>query len=419
MTANAKEGGTAAAPARPIGAAGAAPVPRRDVPLLLLATFAVFANYATMLPVVPLWSVRGGAGNGGAGATTGVTMAVTVVTQLCMGPLVRRFGLRAVMAAGALLLGLPTAGYLLSPAPACVLAVSAVRGTGFALVAVAGVALTAELAAPRQRARALGWYGAVAGLPQVACLPAGLWCAQVLGFTPVFLAASALCLLAVPLLAAMSGPRPAAAPAVAVPPGGGEDTGRTGGVLRPLAVPGLLMFFTACALGGTSSFLALALPAPGAAPLALLTLSAAMIVGRMAAGVLADRAGEGRLLTAAVIAAALGTAGIAAGTGHLGPRALVLCAAAMFGLGFGVLQNETLLAMFAQAGPARRATASTAWNLAYDAGTGVGSVCVGLLCRGIGVGGSLAVFAALIAAMAPLAGTAFRRPGTLAAGPPP
>ncbi|WP_055586264.1 MFS transporter [Streptacidiphilus griseoplanus] len=372
----------------------------RDFRLLLLATAGAFATYAPMLAVVPLWSAAGGSSEFGAGATTGSAMAATVAVQLCMGLLLPRFGARRLLAAGSLLLGLPTAAYPLSAALPWVLAVSAVRGVGFGLVAVAGSALAADLAPPGRRASAIGWYGAAAGLPHVLCLPLGLWCAQRFGFPAVFLVAAASAVLAAPLAAA-----------IAERPRGG--TGPAGGTARVPGTPLLLMLLVAGALGGVTSFLALVLPAPGAAPAVLLALSTAMVLGRLAAGAVADRIGDGRLLAPAVALAALGTGGIA--TGSVVPATV---AGVLLGAGFGALQNETLVVLFARAGRAGRGRASTAWNMAYDAGTGAGALVVGALSRLLGLGGSLALAAVLVAAATPLAWAESRRTGPLPVTPP-
>ncbi|MEE1930441.1 MFS transporter [Streptomyces sp. TRM 70351] len=383
----------------------------RDFLLLLAATLGTFSNYAPLLSVVPAWSAQGGTALGGVGAATGVTMATTVGVQLFMAGLLRRFGLRRLLAAGAALLGLPTFAYVLSPDLGWVLAVSAVRGVGFGMVAVAGSALVAELVPAGQRGRAVGWYGVAVGLPQVVCLPLGVWIAAHVGFAPVFVATGLLSLLAVPLAVALRTP---AAPAPAHPsdapdtPGAPDTSGaarrrRTAGRLRPLAAPWAMLIASACALGGVTSFLPLGDSGASVASTALFVLSAAIIAGRWGAGVWSDRFGTGRLLLPSLLACVLGVAGFALSSGSSGyAAALAVAAAAVYGTGFGVLQNDTLVVMFQRAGPRGNGMASTAWNMAYDAGTGVGAVAVGLLARPLGIGGGYLACAALIALTLPL-----------------
>lgn len=381
----------------------------RDFLLLLAATVGTFSNYAPLLSVVSLWSAEGGAGNGGIGAATGVTMATTVGVQLVMGRLLRRYGLRRLLAVGALILGLPTFAYALSSQLAWVLGVSALRGVGFGLVAVAGSALVAELVPTGQRGRAVGWYGVAVGLPQMVCLPLGVWCAERFGFGVVFAVTGAVSVAAVPLVGLMSGRSveedpPRSAPQ-GTPAGDPAASTWTAAALRPLAGPWTVLIGAACALGGVTSFLPLALEGGEAAPTALFVLTSAVIAGRWAAGVFSDRVGAGRLLVPAVVACGLGTGGFSLTVGESpGTDVWIAAAAALvYGAGFGVLQNDTLVVMFRRAGPGGHGAASTAWNMAYDAGTGAGAAAIGAASQGLGLGGALAAAAVLILAVTPLA----------------
>ncbi|MEV0275788.1 MFS transporter [Streptomyces sp. NPDC050610] len=368
----------------------------RDFLLLLAATVGTFANYAPLLSVAPLWSARGGSGNAGVGAVTGVTMATTVGVQLCMRWLLRRMSLRQVLVTGALLLGLPTFAYPLSTGLGWVLAVSAVRGVGFGMVAVAGSALVAELVPAHARGRAVGWYGVAVGLPQVLFLPLGVWLAEHIGFTPVFVAAGALSVLAA---AAIKAQRPGQGT-----PGGNRGAKADKVPLRPFGRPFTVLITSACALGGVTTFLPLALTGSSAAPVALFLLSGAIVIGRWAAGFYSDRRGTGRLLVPSVLACVAGMGGFGLATASSGDAAVLAAVAGfVYGLGFGALQNDTLVIMFRRAGPHGHGAASTAWNMAYDAGTGIGAAAVGLTSHALGVDGSFTAAAVLILLAAPLA----------------
>lgn len=348
-----------------------------------------------------LWSASGGSGHAGVGAATGVTMATTVAIQFAMGVLLRRFGPRPVLAAGSLVLGLPTFAYLLSPAVGWVLAVSAVRGVGFGAVAVAGSALVAELAPPSVRGRAVGQYGVAVGLPQVICLPVGVWCAERFGFTAVFLVTGALPVVSAGLVALMTGSRSGAGPAPDPDPAPGPVG--AGGLLRPMIGPMVTMLVAACTLGAAAAFLPLALASPTTAAIALFALSAAVVVGRVGAGAAGDRIGSGRLLVPAVIVSAVGTGGLALGLVSTAPAVVAVLAAAVYGLGFGVLQNDSLVVMFRRDRSRRHALASAGWNMGYDAGTGVGSMAVGALSQPLGFDGAFIVLAVLGVATVPFA----------------
>lgn len=112
--------------------------PRRSFVLLLLICTLSTSGYAVLLAVVPLWVSRGGSGAFGSGASTGMFMLTTVLTQLAVPWLLRRFGHRVALGAGLLFLGGPAPLLALSAELAPVLVLSALRGVGFGLFTVAG-----------------------------------------------------------------------------------------------------------------------------------------------------------------------------------------------------------------------------------------------------------------------------------------
>lgn len=339
--------------------------------LMLLATVLGFGGYALLLPVVPLWV--SGAGELAAGSTTGALMLTTIGTQLAVPRLVARLGYRTVLGAGLVLLGGPTPLLALSAELGPVLAVSAARGVGFGLLTVVGSALVAELAAPAEHGRAAARYGIAVGVPQLVLLPAGVAVVDVAGFTGVFVAAGAAPLLGLLALPALRVPRP-----TPVAADGEPGPARP----RPAAAPLVAMLSCSVAQGGLVTFLPLAVPgAAGLVAAALLATAAGALLGRTAAGRLVDRHGlGGRLLLPGVLLAAAGMAvevlalGAPAG-GGAGP--LVVVGSAVVGVGFGLVQNDALTTLFAAGGPAGYGSASAAWNIAYDAGTGVGAVGLG------------------------------------------
>jgi predicted MFS family arabinose efflux permease len=87
----------------------------------------------------------------------------------------------------------------------------------------------------------------------------------------------------------------------------------------------------------------------------------------------------------------------------------VLVGAAVFGAGFGAVQNLTLLAAFARAGEHGTTSASSVWNAAFDAGTAAGALALGVLAAGIGLAWTYVLVGALLAAAVPLATAATRQ----------
>ncbi len=360
-----------------------------DFRLLLLATSGAFSNYAVLLPLVPAWAAHGGAGPGGAGATTGVFMLTTVLTQLAVPALGRRYGYRAVLAAGVLALGAPTVGYLFTADLPALIGLSALRGTGFGLLTVAGAALVAELAAAGRRGRATGLYGLAVGLPNVVFLPVGIAVATQVNYPVVFAASTVLPVAALIAVFRMRRTGHAAgAPSVGARPR-----------LGTLAGPWTVMLVVAVGSAAVTTFGPLAVPAASAAALAAFGVT--NLVSRWGAGLAADR-GISLLVSGTLVAAAgLGVLALAARPDA--PAISAVLAGAAFGAGFGAAQNQTLVVLFDRVGAGRHGAASAAWNVAYDAGTGLGAVGLGLLAGQAGYPWAFAVVAVLVAGSLPVA----------------
>lgn len=101
----------------------------------------------------------------------------------------------------------------------------------------------------------------------------------------------------------------------------------------------------------------------------------AATLARMGAGRLGDRHGHARLLRPGIVLCAAGMAALAATR----TPAFVIGRAAVFGGGFGLLQNATLALMYTRTASSGHSTVSAIWNAAYDAGMGAGAIGMGLL----------------------------------------
>jgi MFS family permease len=365
-----------------------------------------FGGYALLLPVVPVHAAAGGATPGAAGATTGVFMAATVAAQLTVPAVLRRVGPRAAMVAGVLAMGVPAILLVATTSLPVLFGVAVVRGLGFGLVTVTGAALVADLSPPARRGRAMGLYGVALGLPQLVLLSGGVWAYEVLGGVPVLLAGALL-----PLVAALGcGRLPTRV--VSSP----EDP--VGGRTFPVAAavgPWAAMVVSAAAAGGVITLLPLWSPTglaggTATAALALAVLTAGQLAGRGIAGELADRRPHGPVVTVVGLLVAAAGAGVVA-VGGTSSGALVLAGAVLVGLGFGVVQSDTLLTLFARAGPSRSGAASTWWNTGYDAGTGLGAAALATVLGAAGAPTAfvVAAVACVLVVPAPLAAALGRR----------
>jgi MFS family permease len=373
-------------------------VPARllSVPLAVtfLAEFTSLTSFFLLLSVMPMLAAAAGAGSSAAGMITGSLLLGTVAAEVVATAAIRRFGDRMVLAAGAVLLGAPALAMIAREPEAVMVSVSLVRGFGFGLCGVVTGALTAKLLPAERRGEGLGLLGLVSGVPAIVALPAGVWLAG------HHLAAAAAAMAAIvgllPLAAIrwLPGGRAARRTAGAGRPRGTRGAGWIGG--SALRLP-LIFAAATVAAGVLDSFLPIAKGMPSSlASAALLVQAITATLSRWQAGKRGDRYGHARLLIPALAVAALGMAAMMA----LGSPVVIFAGMALFGAGFGVIENATFALMIEQLPEAK---ASALWNLAYDAGYGAGPAVFGLICVRTGYPAAFALTSALILTVVPAA----------------
>ena len=328
--------------------------------LALMSSFGALTSFYLLLSVTPMYAVSAGAGSAEAGVVTGSLMLATVAAEFASARLMRRYGYRAVFAAGALLLGGPVPALLAPHSMIIIVAVSILRGFGFGLSTVVIGALVASSVPPERRGEGIGLAGVVACVPAIVALPSGVWLAQNTGYV-VVIAITAISALA-PL---------AATPWLANPAGQQADGGhgetetapnglmgslRTGGMLRP----GLVFAATTVAAGVVASFLPLAAGvSAGVATLGLFAQAVTATASRWWAGRRGDRHGHASLLIPGLLVAAAGMASLI----WVSAPAAVIAGMGLFGIGFGITQNATFALMIDRAPASGYGTASALWNL--------------------------------------------------------
>jgi predicted MFS family arabinose efflux permease len=267
-------------------------------------------------------------------------------------------------------------------------AVSFIRGVGFGLCGVSTGALAATLLPAERRGEGLGLLGLVSGVPVVLALPAGIWLAG------HHLAVAAAVMAAVtgltPVAVTRWLPRSARQLAAAQPQR--NDRTRASRYRLPL-----IFAASTVAAGVLDSFLPLAKVVPGdTASAALLVQGITATLSRWLAGRYGDRYGHARLLTPALVLSALGMAALL----WLAFPVAIFAGMALFGTGFGVLENATFALLIEQQPEAR---ASAVWNFAYDAGYGLGPAAFGLFSPRTGYPAAFALTGVLMLAVIPAA----------------
>ncbi|HEY7147082.1 MAG TPA: MFS transporter [Streptosporangiaceae bacterium] len=394
---------------RPSGPGGRRPRPAlltRALLLRLASAVGMATSFYLLLSVVPLFARSVGAGVNTAGLSTTALTLAGVAGELVTPWLAARFGYRQLLAAGLILLGAPALLLLVPGGMTLIIAVCVVRGFGFGAAVVAGGALTASIIPAERRGEGLALLGVAAGLPSIAALPLGVWLAAHAGYAPVIIAGAVASLAALPSVPGLPQPPAAAATAggaAATSAHGNGGSGRRAGVMTGLRTPALarpyIAFSATCmAAGVIVTFLPLAAghATAGLVALALLIQPAASTLTRWLAGRYGDRHGPARLIVPSVVLSAAGVLALALSSGP----AAVIGGAALFGAGFGVAQNASLALMYARVSTSEYGTVSAIWNLAYDAGMGLGAAAFGAVAARAGSPMAFSLLAAVMLAMA-------------------
>ncbi len=291
-------------PVPPAAPAAKPPLITRPLLLRFISIAGSSVSFYLPLSVVPRYAAASGSDTG-AGLATGALLLATVAAELATPRLVARVGYRLSLTAGLALLGAPALALLASSRLGVILAVSIVRGLGFAVTTVAGGALTAALIPAERRGEGLGLVGIVSGVPSLVCLPLGLWMSVHWGYGPVFAATAIAALAALGSMPWLPGRRSAPGHQPTARPGHGLLAGlRTPALVRPAVI------FSAAtmAVGVLVTFLPLAVRSAGVVTAALLAQPAAATLARWAAGRIGDRYGQTRLLGPGVLLSAAGMA---------------------------------------------------------------------------------------------------------------
>ncbi|MGW3101711.1 MFS transporter [Streptomyces sp. NPDC001100] len=380
------------------------PLLTRPLLLRFISMVGASLSFFLLLSVVPAYAAERG-GEGAAGLATGSLMLATVLGELVTPRLVGRFGCRLTLIAGLFLLGAPALVLTVSGDAVWIVAVCFVRGLGFALTIVAGGALTASLIPDERRGEGLALVGVVSGVPSLVALPLGLWLAVRVGYGPVAVTGGLAALSAIVFVLGL----PDRADRTGQPLGVVRGL-RTGALLRPV----LVFAATATAAGIVVTFLPLAVPSAsaGVVAVALFMQTAASTVTRWLAGRHGDRHGSARLVLPGLLLSAAGVLVVA----PTADPVAVIAGTALFGAGFGITQNATLALMYSRVSAASYGTVSALWNLAYDAGMGVGAAGFGITAGLTGYPWAFALTALLMLAAVAPAVRDRRREGTAAVG---
>jgi MFS family permease len=274
------------------------------------------------------------------------------------------------MQAGAALLALGGAAYLLPIGLPGLIADRLLLGVGEAALFTAGAGWTVSLSPRERRGQLIGLYG----VSMWGGISLGTALGAVLvhdGYPAVWVFSLAAPLSAVALLALV----PAPAPSTTAPR-------RIALLLRPTALPGTALALGSAGYAGLAAFIVLHLQARGIpAGVAVLSCFSAVYAGsRLVIGRLPDRYGPRPVATACGIAEAAGLIIIA-----VAPNlAVALLGSIALGAGFSLLHPSLALMVMNRTDPARQGAALGAYTSFWDLGLAVWGPLTGAVATGFG-----------------------------------
>lgn len=356
-------------------------------------TFTVFVSLFQLLPTAPDRILAIGGSTSAAGLFLGGLTYASAFSAPFTGPLVDRLGQRSVLIATSLTIAAFSLMYAFTSNHLLMIALVVIHGIFWSGLLTASGAYMAAILPETRRAEGLGYWG-FASITAVGIAPT-------LGFAVYHFGWFTLCmeLLALNLVMTFIAwrlpdvrPKPAAdATAATAPPRQLLDTGAL-----LLSITMALVSFGYGALTSFSSLFADSLGIP-LRSLFLITMSIAMLTGRLLIGRTIDRIGHRRVLVPALLTATLGLTLTALSTGPI----LLGLAGFTFGLGYGLMWPACAALIIARAQPERRGAAYGAMIAAFDTGIGTGSTALGVVIQRFGYRPAFAVAAVLAALAAP------------------
>jgi MFS family permease len=372
----------------------------RDFIILFIASILFLGSLYLLIPVLPLYMVDV------TGATTtqvGLFIGLLTFSSLLMRPYVGRksdlWGRKPFLVIGAANFVITSLLYIPARSIWTMPIVLVLQGAGIACFHTASLIYIGDIAPVRQRGKSQAWFQSSFSIAVMSAAPLGIFLRDSLGYTSVFIAASAAAAASLVLLVFVTEPRIAGTPEPGPKPGAADRR-------RLLVLVSVAIFAATATLGIVEAFLGLFAEAEDISHFALFfTISSGVLIAiRFGGGSLIDRLGRrwSVLLTLLVLGASMLI--LASANGFA-----ALCASAVaWGVGFAFCSPALSALLIDDAQPEELGRVFGVYTAAFEAGIVFGATVMGPVITAFGYRPAFVVIGCVCAAAAVFFASAFK-----------
>lgn len=335
----------------------------RNFLLTTLSTFTLFTSFYFLLVTLPLYILIIGGTKSEIGLIIGVFTISAVLLRPHLGREVDRRGRKNVLIAGLLVFLLSMLLYDYARSVTSLLVLRVLHGIGWGAATTAATTLIADIAPPRRRGEAMGFFGMAANVAMAIGPVLSIMLLDASSFTLLFAISAAVALASLLLVLPVS-------ETIVVHP-------ETPLFSREAFFPSSIMFIVTLTYGAIVSFLPLFAREQGIAnPGVFFTVFAiTLILVRVLAGKISDIRGRKFVIVPGMVLITLGLWVLSNADSLL----YFLAAALLYGLGFGSVHPALIALLVDRVGERGRGAAMGTFTAAFDLGIGAGSIVLGIV----------------------------------------
>ena len=376
----------------------------RDFVLTCIGGFLLFSSFQILLGMLPLYLKED---LGGSDSTVGLIIGVFAFAALFPRPFIGReidrSGSKRFLIAGSIIFIAASSLYLLADSIPILLSVRVLHGIGMACFHTAAFTFIASLAPDHRRGEAMGVWGLMSTFSTAIAPYLGLQIRDWSGNTTVFLTSVGIAMSGLAMVLLVREPRKGPrAPAV---PGGLFE--------RAVLIPAIIVLLFTFSYGAVTSFVLLYADEQNIANKGLYFtgFAAAVLFSRVLGGRVSDRHGRWAVIIPSLVLAIAAMFVLSI----VSSLVLLLTAAALFGLSFGIGNPATTALAIDLVRPERRGAGMATYTSAFEAGIGSGSIVMGIVASFTGYASMFALCAifpavALVVGLTAMRSTQAARP---------